>query len=1341
MAMQELKSRRAWEWMGVAHYEEKDADFFIGREVELRTLERRVVDNPNGATVVFGSSGVGKSSLLEAGLCASLRRRNYVPIVVRFDEFIGNGSEEEGNSLLAFVRRAIEVSTESYDKTTLVAIEKDSSLWDWIRLQRFTRNSRPDPRTRILLILDQIDSIIGAPAMTSPRKTFVSSLCDLADNRVQYNQFNQLLQTMANAGHSQSDLTEFHLIASIREDNLAAFLAIASESQELNKSSNFFRLEPMDGVKALTILEESGQFQPRLQVRLVHAAGFGEVASQEIDSAIAPGTDRVPTEVRNSLVNMEVEPMILSMLCKQVTHEHVHDSFPLSESNVTLNDSHVFLEFYKQCISTAGIGVEGQRYIREGMVSRSNKRVPVYLVDARANGLSDNNISALLACLLFKKFQLPNADGFVLIHDRVSEAIGELRAELEQNEEIESRKQEADKYEMLARTSKGAMKLFATACLPIVVLALYATLQWNKARDEAAALQNKIEEVGELNTLKEENELQIRELRKLQLVEAEAIAVRSLETADKSWLTRAIEMLNNAESSTSETEKLPNGNRLESLRELINLGSLLVPLSVKGYIDRLPLESINRNQSGQYLYANDGMELYSTSSEKAAPYIVNDAFGVPARQLSIKPLPEKVRQQLVSRSDASLIVSSAQDSDGQRVFSALCGTNLFIWKKDDVPTSMTFSGEFKSVTSVVPVPNWKVIVAAVVDSANTPLVIVTSYDRPDGEIISLTRVSRVFERQPSSKKFLALAAHYNAETDRLTICAGVESSKEKEVFVKENYLLHLCDVRKSNSGTMKFEIISDEKGYTFEGHEQRVMSLDISPDGELVASGSTDGHVRIWTRPKGGRWIHDSYVDIDADTFAEGSGATIQNARWIRSLKFISNDTLLVGKESGLLATWTIPRDGNWEYFVSNPNVPTIAWGAIEAKVIGKFRTPLYHLDWVSKGTFGGGDILVGTKSSMGYGAYRISREPAEEKPIVTGLNAKRILAVATSPVSSKPEGVRLVAGTDNHSIEVLDMEKQSGGEWNFSKTPPFSAVPLSEERNAERLAFLTSKLLLVLDSKCDLRLYVNEPTGLHYTDAFVNVGEPKHLAPSTLLISYATASAMPPEEITVVTNGGGSALGESALLAFEVKGSAREWTIARSKSVETELMQLARIEGEDSKDSAFISALAVSQGSIPILALGSRLGDVRLIGLADSKQSIELIEPIRLAGEIAAMSFTQSYSDGQYKDALIVSDTGGNVYIFAPTGENGKWKECLFSASRSPLQTLVAISGGRFLGNSMDSQIVSGQYNDWEAGKSVVGSFAHDFPGMKNLFSIDGGSAMGFTVRERIFLVNRSSI
>jgi hypothetical protein len=70
-------------WPGLDSFGERDTHYFHGRESENAELLRMLGRQP--LTVLFGRSGLGKTSLINAGLFPALRERGFVPVYIQLD--------------------------------------------------------------------------------------------------------------------------------------------------------------------------------------------------------------------------------------------------------------------------------------------------------------------------------------------------------------------------------------------------------------------------------------------------------------------------------------------------------------------------------------------------------------------------------------------------------------------------------------------------------------------------------------------------------------------------------------------------------------------------------------------------------------------------------------------------------------------------------------------------------------------------------------------------------------------------------------------------------------------------------------------------------------------------------------------------------------------------------------------------------------------------------------------------------------------------------------------------------------------------------------------------------
>ena len=68
-------------YLGLASFEEEHQEFFYGRDQAIQSLLRLV--RRDVLTVLFGVSGLGKTSLLQAGLFPLLRQQQMLPVWIR----------------------------------------------------------------------------------------------------------------------------------------------------------------------------------------------------------------------------------------------------------------------------------------------------------------------------------------------------------------------------------------------------------------------------------------------------------------------------------------------------------------------------------------------------------------------------------------------------------------------------------------------------------------------------------------------------------------------------------------------------------------------------------------------------------------------------------------------------------------------------------------------------------------------------------------------------------------------------------------------------------------------------------------------------------------------------------------------------------------------------------------------------------------------------------------------------------------------------------------------------------------------------------------------------------
>jgi len=97
MRTRQINRENHWPWL--EPFDEAAAEFFNGRDDDAVAVERYLLSGPAG--VLFGKSGLGKTSLLQAGPIPRLRCQRLLPVLVHLDHGQHGDPGNEAPSALA----------------------------------------------------------------------------------------------------------------------------------------------------------------------------------------------------------------------------------------------------------------------------------------------------------------------------------------------------------------------------------------------------------------------------------------------------------------------------------------------------------------------------------------------------------------------------------------------------------------------------------------------------------------------------------------------------------------------------------------------------------------------------------------------------------------------------------------------------------------------------------------------------------------------------------------------------------------------------------------------------------------------------------------------------------------------------------------------------------------------------------------------------------------------------------------------------------------------------------------------------------------------------------------
>ena len=131
-------------FIGLQSYTEAQADRFFGRDEETEILTKLIKSNI--LTIVFGKSGTGKTSLLNAGVFPRLRKDYCLPFRIRL-EF-----GEKSPGLISQVKKILKQEIDKYGFKP-ESYPAEETLWEYFHKEPLWKTITP------VLIFDQFEEI------------------------------------------------------------------------------------------------------------------------------------------------------------------------------------------------------------------------------------------------------------------------------------------------------------------------------------------------------------------------------------------------------------------------------------------------------------------------------------------------------------------------------------------------------------------------------------------------------------------------------------------------------------------------------------------------------------------------------------------------------------------------------------------------------------------------------------------------------------------------------------------------------------------------------------------------------------------------------------------------------------------------------------------------------------------------------------------------------------------------------------------------------------------------------------------------------------------------------
>lgn len=429
-------------WPGLHAFSLENRAHFRGRDGECDDLIRRV--RRKLLTVLFSVSGLGKTSLLQAGLVPTLKSSEFVPILIRLDH------NSDAIDLLEQVREAIRRGIAEAGITRTRGPDPGENLWsffhrrnaDWLSAEGKPRNA--------VLIFDQFEEIFARArrdsATDTRRRHFLTSLAELVENRPPDELRDEIEQNPDLLERYDFSRQDYRVVLSLREDFLPELEDLKRRMPSVME--NRLRITRMSEPQALEAI-----LQPGRDV-------VDEAVAREIVAFITGSSDSATV----TGILREVDPALLSLMCAELNAQRLAEGMPRITSELLQGRSTRILDdYYFRCFDFLSQAERSavQSFLEERLLTQDGHRDSVALDSAQneliAQGVPAGALDELVKQRLLQFDERHGLKRVELAHDILTTVVDKHRAQRHQREELENaRRQEQEELEEAKRRQQRA---------------------------------------------------------------------------------------------------------------------------------------------------------------------------------------------------------------------------------------------------------------------------------------------------------------------------------------------------------------------------------------------------------------------------------------------------------------------------------------------------------------------------------------------------------------------------------------------------------------------------------------------------------------------------------------------------------------------------------------------------------------------------------------------------------------------------------------------------------------------------------------------------------------------
>ncbi len=434
-----------YRYPGSSPFEDNEYDrlLFFGREREKQALFHLVMSEK--LSVLFAKSGIGKTSLIHAGLNQMFREKGFIPLVIRFHADYADPFQAVYKTIEDVAKR---------QQTEYIA-GKQGSFWEYFKTVEFW--TADDVLLSPVVIFDQFEEFF---AFYSPenRKAFIRELADVVRNRIPA----KLCQAESTFPYSETP-PDVKILIAIREDYLGLLEEMADDIPQIFQ--NRFRLMPLNREQA----KEAIINPATLKDERIQSPNF-RYENDALDAILEYLCKRKERDGEKNVD--EVESFQLQLICRNIENDISKKSNQQLEIIIAKQDlsglSDVLQEFYEEQLNQFGKKDKKKvtRLCEEGLSSVSDRRLSLEQEEIERNfKVSKSVLERLVNSRLLRAESRVGSVYYELSHDTLIDPVRKVQ------KKFQKMMKKVMKYSAI-----GSVILFAILSFVLVSYGIFFTI-------------------------------------------------------------------------------------------------------------------------------------------------------------------------------------------------------------------------------------------------------------------------------------------------------------------------------------------------------------------------------------------------------------------------------------------------------------------------------------------------------------------------------------------------------------------------------------------------------------------------------------------------------------------------------------------------------------------------------------------------------------------------------------------------------------------------------------------------------------------------------------------------